>query len=443
MSFTSADLEQRLNQFPQLINARRLIVGFSGGLDSCVLLHALTNLDLEPGLVALHINHSIQPQADQWQQQCAKIASQFHAEFHAIKIDARHPAGESPEAWARHKRYAAFTAFMQQGDVLLLAHHLDDQIETFFLQLLRGSGPHGLAAMPSVSEFSSGWIFRPLLDLTRESLQDYARQQQLIWIEDPSNQDQRYDRNYLRHQLVPILRARWPGYMASLQRAISLQADASQILDIAAAYDLSGIVLEAPAYASACLSITKLQLLNDTRQRNALRHWIRKAGFNLPSERKLRQVTSAALCAGADRSPCVNWNGAEIRRYREQLLIMPALPEQDASVVYHWDLEEPLQLTAGVLSAIKSIGHGLRANNAKVTVRFRHGGEHVRPAGSPHSTTLKKYFQENAVPPWLRDRIPLIFRDDKLVAVADFCVMEGEQAAADEEGWRLIWHAVK
>ena len=432
MIFSRDYLQQQLDRLP---DAKRYLVGFSGGLDSHVLLSTITQLALDVPVVAIHINHSIHAQSDQWQKHCATIAHDLKIDFLSRKVDANPPRGESPEAWARKKRYKAFSSLMEEGDILLLAQHQDDQIETFFLQLLRGSGPHGLAAMPVSTSFSGGLLARPLLEVKRQDLELYAQKHQLQWIEDPSNQDHSYDRNYLRHEIMPLIRKRWPGYTGSLSRSISLQSDACVLLNDSAINDLES----ARCKNSSSLSIQKLREMNDINLRNLLRYWINDMGFALPSSQKLRQITDTVLTAADDRSPCVDWSGVEVRRYRYQLMIMPSQIKQDLSVTYQWDLKQALELPTGVLSVKKMMGKGFYVDSDSVDVRFRQGGEALKPAGYAHATTLKKYLQEQGIPPWLRDQIPLIYSNDQFVAVSDLCIVD--QFVTDEktEGWTIFF----
>lgn len=432
MVFSPEYLQQQLSLLP---TAKRYLVGFSGGLDSHVLLTALTQLNLDVPLVSVHINHSIHAQSDQWQAHCAKVAVDFGIEFLTQKVDANPPVGESPEAWARKKRYEVFSFFIEEGDILLLAHHQDDQIETFFLQLLRGSGPHGLAAMPMSASFSTGLLARPLLEMKRQDLESFAQEHQLQWIEDPSNQDCCYDRNYLRHEIMPLISKRWPGYAKSLGRSISLQSDACSMLNDSAINDLEAVRSD----NSEHLSIRKLRELSDIKLRNLLRYWINDADFALPSFQKLRQIIDTVLTAANDRSPCVDWSGVEVRRYRDQLIIMSPQVKQDPGVSYQWKLKEPLKLTSGRLSAKKVMGKGLHADIDSVDVRFRQGGEELRLAGHAHTITLKKYLQEQEVPPWLRDQIPLIYLGDKLIAVSDHCIVDQFVVDENVEGWVLSY----
>ncbi len=432
MLFTAEYLHQRLALLPK---AKRYLVGFSGGLDSQVLLHAITELELKIPILAVHINHSIQDESDQWQADCESTAKGLKVDFFSQKVDGMNPRGESPEAWARTKRYEAFTSMMIAGDILLLAHHQDDQIETFFLQLLRGSGPSGLAAMSSEMAFAEGFIGRPLLlDIGREDLEAYAQMNGLQWVEDPSNQDSRYDRNYLRHQVLPLLKQRWPSYTKNISRSIDLQSDACLVINASAVADYQLVVDQ-----NNSLSVKKLLAFSDLRIRNIIRYWIRESGFQLPSTQKLRQVIDTILTAAEDRNPCVAWIGIEVRRYRDQLILMTPLCKHESNARFVFDIDHVLKLPTGHLMAKKVKGNGFKLGLESLQVRFRQGGEKLIPAGKKHRVSLKKYLQSQGVPPWLRDRIPLVYSEDRLVAVADMCVAEGFSVEGENEGWLLDW----
>ncbi len=425
-----AYLKLQLEQFPE---PHRYLVGFSGGLDSSVLLHALFQLKLEVPIIAIHIDHSIHPQSHEWQRHCAEFAKQLSVDFRPLVINGKAPVGESPEAWAREKRYQAFRRFMEPDDLLLLGQHRDDQIETFLLRLLRGAGPHGLSAMKRLTFFSGGWIGRPFLELERHYLKDYAKRYALHWIEDPSNHELRYDRNYLRQKVIPVIRERWPSFTVNINRSISLLADTTVLLDEIAAQDLARVTDQ----GSTSISIKTLSGLCEIRLRNLLHYWIRKEGFPVPTECKLRQIIDTVIRAKEDRSPCVEWQGVEVRRYRDQLMILNPLGEHDSSLSYCWNLEHPMKISTGTLRARKIKGAGFRIDGNTVEVRFRQGGETFRQAGKRHTTTLKKYLQEKGIPPWLRDRIPLIYLDGELVAIADLCIADKFSVDTNTMGWMI------
>ena len=415
-------------------------LALSGGLDSCVLLHALHRLssELSAEVKAIHINHGWDPKAQEWAHFCQAICNELGIPCQVIAIDARPPPGESPEAWARQRRYQAMERLLSQGEMVLTAHQQDDQAETLLLQLLRGAGPRGLAAMPRCIEFGPGWLGRPLLDFTRDELNAYAIQEGLSWIEDPSNRNTRFDRNFLRQEIIPLLKRRWPNLSRTLARAAIWQADAARLLEDLARQDLEAVC----SRQQGTLSVEALMQLETERRNNALRFWFRNKGLPMPSADQLNQLCQDALKAGWDATPCLRWRGAEVRRYRDNLYALPPLPPHDPKIVLPWDLVTPLPLPLGTLRAERVHGTGLKAtlgDHKKITIRFRQGGEHCRLQGRLHTRSLKHLFQEAGIPPWQRDRIPLLYLDNKLAAVAGFWVCHPFGAEAEEEGWRILW----
>lgn len=419
----------------------RYWVAFSGGLDSHVLLHALVSLRgrLAGELHAVHVNHGLHGDADGWAEHCRRVCAGLHVPCRVLQVDASPVAGESPEAAARWVRYEAIASLMASGDTALTAHHQDDQAETLLLHLLRGSGPHGLSAMSPCRPFAGGRLARPLLGFPRAALHHYAESQGLRWVEDPSNKEDRYERNFLRNQIMPALKMRWAALPAVLVRAAAHQAEAAKLIDALADIDLA--TLRGPR--QDVLRVDVLGGLSPARQRNALRRWIRALGLPLPTTRHLDRVLGDVVAAGEDRTPLVRWHGAEVRRYRNQVYAMPPLAPHDARAVLDWRLPEPLVLPAGRLEAEAATGAGLRAAvcpTDRVEVRFRQGGERCHLAGRRNSQALKKLLQAHGVPPWLRDRIPLIYIGDQLAAVGDRWVCGPFLAEPDEPGWVLRWH---
>ncbi|GMR07164.1 MAG: tRNA lysidine(34) synthetase TilS [Gammaproteobacteria bacterium] len=434
-----------------------VIVALSGGLDSSVLLHA-TNRLKEPlanlKVSAVHVHHGISDKADAWDSHCEMLCSRLAVPYRCLTVDARAGAGESPEEKARDCRYRALAGALGKGECLLSAHHQDDQAETLLLQLLRGAGPRGLAAMPEVSVLGEGRLVRPLLGFSRQQLHDYARAHAITWVEDDSNADTRLDRNFLRHQVVPSLKQRWPAMAATLSRAAGHIADSAALLDELAAIDLaqcqgSGAsggagATEGPGVSAlAGLDMRALGHLHSDRQRNLLRYWLRQLGLPVPQSQQMQHVLTDVLHAGPDRVPCVQWPGVEVRRYRERLFAMPPLSLHDSHARYGWNLTDPLALSVGCLRSVPVSGKGLRANLGAtgVTVAFRQGGEVCQPAGRQHHHDLKKLFQEAGIPPWQRDRIPLLYVENDLAAVAGLWVCQQFAAATNEAGLELHWQA--
>ncbi|HRE54378.1 MAG TPA: tRNA lysidine(34) synthetase TilS [Candidatus Competibacter sp.] len=427
---------------------RRLIVGYSGGLDSHVLLHLLArHRDLWPdrSLKAIYVDHGLQAASAGWSRHCARVCQALQVPFQVLRVDASPDAGESPEAAARRARYGALAAELEADAALLTAHHQDDQAETLLLQLLRGAGPRGLAAMPASARLGSGWLLRPLLEVGRAELSAYARAHHLQWIEDQSNADPAFDRNYLRHLIMPLLDERWPAAARNLARSARLCAETIDWLDAEAEADLA----QAATARADALSIPALRALREIRQRNLVRYWLRQLGLPVPDHRHLQHILHDHLTSGRDRRPCVRWPGGEIRRFRDRLHAMPPLSPHDASSVLTWRPEPqgwpPLDLPAlGQLRMQQTIGAGLRADrlgDRPLTVRFRTGGERFQPAGRRHGQELKKLLLEAGIPPWERDRLPLLYEGGSLLAVVGLGIAAERAAAAGEIGWQTVLHS--
>ncbi|MEJ2345147.1 MAG: tRNA lysidine(34) synthetase TilS [Gammaproteobacteria bacterium] len=436
MDFSPSQLLRSLSRLPV---PSRYWVAYSGGLDSHALLHALHGArhDLGASVGAVHVHHGLHPDADHWTEHCAHVCAGLSLPLETLRVDARAGRGQSPEAAAREARYRALASVVAAGDILLTAHHQQDQAETLLLQLLRGSGPHGLAAMPFSAEFGRGLLARPLLEVTRGQLQDYARRYGLHWVEDSSNARLDYDRNFLRHRVVPLLTGRWPAAAATLSRAAQHCADAARLLDALAAVDRETAATDAPRQ----LSVTALRVLSPERRRNVLRYWVREQGLPLPSAGQLQQVAEELLQARPDATPVVHWPGAEVRRYRDGVYLMSPLAPPDLPAAVTWRPNESLGLPHGRLSTRPVQGAGLaeRVCRGPMTVRFRQGGERYRPPGRQRSRSLKKRLQEYGVPPWQRARLPLVYIGDELAAVADLWVCAPFAAQPGEPGRVIVW----
>lgn len=438
MAFNPETLLAKLTSFPA---PRRYCVAFSGGVDSHVLLHALVQIRSQlPTTIlhAIHVNHGIHPDAAQWARHCEMVCADLNVSFeqHAIVLESA--GGESLEALARDARYACFARQIQAGDLLLLAHHQDDQAETLLLQLVRGSGVKGLAGMPGYAPFAAGALARPLLDQQRDDLLAYAVTQQLPWIEDPSNQDTAFDRNFLRHTVLPLMRQRWPSVNASLARAAQHQAEADELLVVLAQQDIAA----AAGAETMTLPVSVLQTLSESRQRNLLRYWLHRiCRLPLPSTAQLRRILDELLSARADACPLVHWPGAQVRRYRDLLYAMAPFTAIEPDWKRDWDLGGVLALPTGMyLQTQRASGQGLaRAKLAQgVRVCFRQGGERCRLPGRTHHHELKKLLQDWGVPPWCRDRVPLVYVGDELVQVVGYAVCAPLAAKPGEDGIEIL-----
>lgn len=419
---------------------RRLIVAYSGGCDSTALLHALTRSQ-HPNpvqLCAIHVNHQLQPHSAEWAEHCRVQCRGLGIACEIVTIASRPQPGESVEAWARTARYAALALQIAPTDLLLTAHHRDDQAETLLLNALRGAGPDGLQGIAPLRRLGVGWLGRPCLEFGGEELRSYATAQRLEWIEDPTNQAPSFDRNYLRREVVPVLQARWPSMTTTLARAASLQRTAASAL-----YQQAETYLAHSTFRSAdSLHLDVLGNLPHEWQAVCLRHWIAARGHPRPTAAQLERILSCVLGARRDREPAVEWKRSGIRRYGDTLYLYAALAKPPRNDPVAWDLTAPLNLPGGVLTATREVDTGIRSAQVaagSVTVCFRHGGERCRPAGRAHSQTLKRLLQERRIPPWQRANLPMVYVGEALAAVADLWVCAEFMAKPGEIGWVMTW----
>ena len=422
--------------------APRYWIAYSGGMDSHVLLDLCAHIrESHPmEFQAVHVHHGLQPNADAWSRHCADVCRNLGLPCLTLQVDARAKPGESPEEAARLARYSAMRAHLDPGDIVLTAQHRDDQAETLLLQLMRGAGLAGLAAMAEISPLEPGFLLRPLLGFAREELRTYAMAQGLHWIEDPSNQDTAYDRNFLRNEIIPRLEQRWPGLNKALSRSASHCAEAQQQLgDLAA--DLCRSALNPDGYS---LSVAKLREFKPADQRLVLREWMRTKGFRMPSQAVVGRILQEVLPARQDKTPLVSWREGEVRRYRDGLFLLPPLPPFDASVTLDWNGLAPLELPGGngQLSATPATTAGIATGHwgkGNIQVRYRQGGEHCRLPGRAGTHELKKLFQEKGIAPWLRERVPLVYIGGELAAVADWWVCEAFAGQPRDANIALSW----
>jgi tRNA(Ile)-lysidine synthase len=420
-----------------LKTTKRLWVAYSGGLDSHVLLHLLASArdQFDFSIQAIHINHSLSPNAQYWSQHCANVCKQLKIDFQKHIINAKAGIGESPEEKARLGRYQIFTQVLQHNDALLTAHHQDDQAETLLLQLVRGAGPKGLAAMPICKPLGLGFHYRPLLHFTRDELQQYAEENNLVWITDESNTNTQFARNYIREEILPLMKQRWPSVTATLSRSAFNCAEAQQLLHELAEIDYQQLIGTKPY----TLSLAKLLLLSPSRQRHVLRFWFEQLGYPIPSHIKLHQIQRDMLHAAQDKTPSVEWGNVMLKRFQGELYLLPFSPLLERKHHLDWDFKQPLNLPGlGVLHAQACLGQGLVQGLPDITVRFRQGGESCRLPARNCSHTLKNLFNQWRIPSWERNKIPLIYSGNNLVAIVGYAIAEGYQAQSQEPGFELI-----
>jgi tRNA(Ile)-lysidine synthase len=436
-------LRELLPGFPD----RELCVAFSGGADSTALLAALAALGRRPrALRALHVDHGLHADSGRWSAHALELARALRVPCAVLSARIARRRGESPEAAARAARYRLLAGALAEGEVLLTAHHEDDQLETLLLQLLRGAGLAGLAAMPQSVPFARGTLLRPLLGRSRAELLEFLRGRGLAWLEDPSNADERFDRNFLRARVLPLVRQRWPGAAATVSRAARHAAEAQRLLDEVARADLGR------ASCGESLAASTLRTLPPERRRNVLRFWIAALGAPLPPSSRLQEIAGPLLAARADAQPAVQWPGAVVERHAGLLTVRAAAPGRApargrgpaGAIGWRWRAQRRRALP-GDLGEIelRADAHGpldLGALPARLTIRWRRGGERLTLVRGGAHRALKSLLQEARVPVGQRARLPLIFGGAKLLAVADLWLDESVQAGpAARDRARLVW----
>lgn len=421
--------------------ARRWVIAYSGGMDSHVLLSLCARLARErdglPPLLALHVDHGVHPRAREWSQHCAAVCAALGVRFEQRLADPG--AGTPSEARLRRARYRVFEAFCEPGDLLLLAHHLDDQAETVMLRLIRGAGTAGLAGMPAERPCGAATLVRPLLAHPRSALHEWAQRHALGWVEDPSNEGQFYARNYLRHRVMPLLEQRWPGAATRIARAAEHCAEASAITTERADQDLL-VCLRTDRFGQSFLEIEAASTLGAARMRSLLRTWLRRHGVEATESRELLTLQREVIEAASDRQPRLVLGSAVVRRHDGGLYLIarragrPQAPER-------FEIEpgyERRTAGAGRLALLPDrSGAGVRAGS-RYEIAFRQAGLECRLAGRP-AKPLKQVLQEARVPPWLRDAVPLLFVDGELAAVGGIGVCEGFVAEVGVAAVSLVW----
>ncbi len=395
-------------------------------MDSRVLLELCTQLqavNCEHHFSAIHINHQLQIQSEAWAEFCITTCHQLNLDCIVKTVNVRQTKGKSLEQAARDARRNVFHEVMNAGDVLLTAHHLNDQAETVLLRLFRGSGITGLSGIRDCVNFASGWMARPLLSVTHDTILHYATQHSLQWVQDPTNQSLDYDRNYLRHIVIPQLEQRWQGVQNTLARNATHCQQADTIIS-----DIARQTLQTIVNNEGHLVISKLIAEDDAMQNLVLREWFVHHSLNLPSSAIIRRIKQEVIGARIDAQPCLPWlsdgKQYQLRRYRNLLCLVPPKLPFDSSLVIPWDGQSVLELPAnlGDIKAISSETGGIDLqtwNSSTITIRFRNGREKCQLPGRTGHRELKAIFQELGIPPWERSSIPLVYLDDQLAAIGE------------------------
>ncbi|WP_157313955.1 tRNA lysidine(34) synthetase TilS [Chitinibacter sp. GC72] len=416
----------------------KLCVGLSGGLDSSVLLHWLaqwrSELDVE--LSAVHVHHGLSPNADEWAAQAQTLAASLDipCAIHHVQLDLTQ--GRGVEGAARKARYAIYA--QQDCDAIILAHHQNDQAETILINLLRGSGPAGLAAMPQQRKLTDSiTLLRPLLYTPRTELLRYAQEQALNWVEDESNLDTQYKRNAIRHQVMPAITGISPQALTTLTRSAIHQSEVNQLMIEIAELDL------AQCQNNEALALAPWQQLSAVRQKNVLRHWLGLAGVVLEL-RAFNELLRTAIDAADDTHPALVWRNAAVRRYRGHLHITQASLQAGPTQVIAPDFKNGNDLPdwRGVLRWVETDSGGIAASvltSESVSVRGRHGGEQFKLAANRPTRSLKAHCQAATIAPWLRETTPLIYIGEQLAAMPGLGVHHAFQPDAGAPGWMPQW----
>jgi tRNA(Ile)-lysidine synthase len=442
-------LGERLARLLPDFSAAQLCVAFSGGADSTALLAALAGLSQPPrALRAAHVDHGLHPDSRAWAAQALATAERLGVPCELLTARLGRGGGESLEARSREARYRLLAAMLRPGEVLLTAHHEDDQLETVLLMLLRGAGVAGLAAMPELALFPPGLLARPLLSRPRAALEAYVRASRLPHLEDPANRDERFDRNFLRARVLPLIRARWPGAGATVSRSATHAAEAQRLLEEVGRADVER------ASHGRGLAASALRALPMERRRNALRFWIAARGFSVPATARLQEIAGPLLAARADARPLVEWPGARLESHGGLLRLSAAVRAAHrqgggkapaaAPIRWRWRREPVCQLPGNLgRIELRTDAQGpvsLAALPGALTVRWRQGGERLAVARGASRRALKSLLRESRLPPSERSRLPLIFSGARLVAVADLWVDESVLAGpAARRRARLVW----
>ena len=410
-------------------------VAFSGGLDSSVLLTGLARLDHMP-VRALHVNHGLHPDSNQWEDHCRSVAVSLGVDFESLRVSIKPRPGKSLEAQARAIRYQALESMLWPNELLLTAHHAEDQLETILLRLLRGSGVKGLRGIASLRRSGVHYVARPMLEVTRNEIHSQAKTWGIVYVDDPSNLDLRFDRNYLRSAIVPQLLSRWPGSPATVGRAARQMVDAQLILDEVAREEADNLDF------LSRIPVKRILALPQPEQRNFVRYLLANLDLPLPNFRQLETLLQSLAVERPDAMTQVKWPGSEARIYRNHLYLFSPLPAPSGpDYVGLIAANKPWRGPEGTLVLEQVEGKGLPSSwaNNGLTVGFRVGGERFRPAGAKHSRPLKKLLQDAGVVPWMRSRIPLLFQDEEIVAVGDLWLGNRIDKYLEEPSWRVCW----
>ncbi|WP_062264736.1 tRNA lysidine(34) synthetase TilS [Endozoicomonas arenosclerae] len=444
---TEQPLRQYLFSQIEAIAGQPLTVAYSGGVDSTVLLHLLVSLKqqgLIKSLTALHIHHGLSVNADRWADHCKGLCSQWDVPLKVVRVSIEDSS--DIERQAREARYAVFEEYLPEGGYLLMGHHQDDQAETVLFRLLRGSGLDGVAGMSVSRKLGHGYLLRPLLNISRQAIEKYSKNNRLVYVEDDSNTDQRFRRNFIRHNLMPQIEAQWPGVATRLARFSEDVTEANDLL-LKQTERQAQVIIQAPPSrlwgSRKIIDIEALEKLDDASARRVVRFWLANHGVNMPDRVRLQSVFGDLINASEGADPIVDIESFQLRRFSGKLVLVPKSAESEPAdeVIWNWQEQSrlPLPCSGGVLSVEPCGGVSLPAAGVKVLSRSQlPSGLKVAAKGRRGRKTIKRWLQDYQVPPWVREIIPFVFYEDELVALPGVFVTEKYGCEA-KQGYQLIW----
>lgn len=412
-----------------------IVVACSGGVDSTVLLHALARdaQARERGLRALHVDHGLHIDSTIWSEHCHAAARALDVPFDSVRVEVNRNSGTGIEDAARAARLDAFLHHLQPGEILALAQHRDDQAETILLKLLRGAGPQGLGGMRALREWGDrGHLWRPLLDLPHSAVLDYAQMHALPFIDDPSNADTHLRRNFLRREILPRLSERWPDAPAALAHSARWARAAADFIET----ETRKALIELQGHSGRTSNTLNWQgwlNLPEALRDPVLRAWMRDLHLDEPTHLHVAELERQLRHSSSDRAPCVRFAATELRRYRDRLHAMHRATPLMVDWQSTWN-GAPLPLPGG---GSLELAPDIRLENS-LQVRYRRGGERIKPAGRLHTRELRLLLQESGVPPWQRERLPLIYLKDELIAVADLYLSDAGEQLLREFGAHIV-----
>ena len=398
------------------LTTEKLYLAFSGGIDSTVLMHVLLPYKEQYQIVLWHINHGLQDNAKLMEDFARQQADHFKLEFRLDKLSMNGSDGNL-EAKARDHRYRLFEQELSENDVLLTAHHKNDQAETLLLNMMRGSGSTGLRAIARLKTLGKGLLFRPLLNFTRDDIERYAKTHQLQWIEDPSNKSIKFDRNYLRHEVLPAVIRRWPSAISLLQRVSELQNESEQLQSDLAKIDYAPAVIKKPFSNSSCISVNALNELSFARKKNLIRYWIKLNKFAVIGFHKIEELLKQ-LSSRIDAMPVTEGNDFQIRLYKNTLYIVKKTEQLELAASYEMPSSARLDIPAINFSQSRmDVFNYLKREDKGETIVLKFRQLTSTGRATPHAHSLKRLFQKHQIPPWKRCSIAQIFLNDELVAL--------------------------